>query len=148
MSGGRAPKRKGDKFERDCVAVMQDSGFAAERSLRAGTTPGRKTSTHDIDVPFLGSDRQIECKNHATGFSRLYTFLEGRFALIVKSDRREPLVVLRLQDALEVAKIAEKANSQVSGVIRNNQPESTPAISPARCSKVKLSMAFGRSDWR
>jgi hypothetical protein len=36
-----------------------------------------------------------------------YRWVDGNFALVVKRDRGEPLVVMRLRDALEVAKVAE-----------------------------------------
>jgi Holliday junction resolvase len=107
MSGGRAPKQKGDRAERATVALMQTAGFAAERSLRPGATPGRKAPTYDISMPLLGSDRRVEVKSRSDGFSRLYAWLEGNYALVVKADRKEQLVVLRLRDALEVARAAE-----------------------------------------
>jgi hypothetical protein len=63
----------------------------------------------DISVPVLGVDRDVEVKSRAIGFSRLYSWLEDRYALIVKADRQEPLVIIRLRDAAEIAKTAERA---------------------------------------
>jgi Holliday junction resolvase len=107
VSGGRAPKQKGDRAERLAVDLMREAGFAAERSLRPGATPGRKAPTYDISAPLLGVDRRIECKARTDGFARLYAWLSENYALVVKADRKEPLVVLRLKDALEVAKVAK-----------------------------------------
>jgi Holliday junction resolvase len=107
MSGGRAPKRKGDRAERGAVAAMQAHGFAAERTLRPGATPGRKAPTYDITMPLLGVDRRVEVKTRASGFTRIYEWLGENFALVVRADRKEPLLVMRLSDALEIAKVAE-----------------------------------------
>jgi hypothetical protein len=107
--GGWSPKQKGDRAERSVVAAMQASGFAAERTLRPGATPGRKSPTYDIAMPLLGVDRKIEVKARATGFAQAYRWLEGNYALVIRRDRSEPPVVLRLRDALGIARIAEKS---------------------------------------
>ena len=41
-------------------------------------------------------------------FNLLYRWLDGRDLLIVRADRREPLVVLPLRFAIEVAQAAER----------------------------------------
>jgi hypothetical protein len=66
------------------------------RAYRAG---------HDVELR-LGDDRKlrIECKAQADGFRQFYDWLNGRDVLIVKADRQEPLVVLRLSLAAEIAK--------------------------------------------
>jgi Holliday junction resolvase len=111
MPGGRAPKQKGDRAERLVVSLYQAAGFAAERTLKAGATPGRTLNTHDVTVPLNGIDRRIEVKCRAAGFSQVYRWLidAGNFGLVVKADRREPLIVLRLQDAIDIAIVAENA---------------------------------------
>jgi hypothetical protein len=43
-------------------------------------------------------------KARAGGFRELYTWLEDRDVLIVTADRQEPLVVVRLSLAAEIAK--------------------------------------------
>ena len=42
----------------------------------------------------------------AKAFASLYAWLDGRDVLIVKADRQEPLVILRLSLAAEIAKAA------------------------------------------
>jgi hypothetical protein len=42
-------------------------------------------------------------KARADVFRELYSWLEGRDVLIVKADRQEPLVVLRLSLGVEIA---------------------------------------------
>jgi hypothetical protein len=58
---------------------------------------------HDLEL-FLGDDRmlRIECKARADGFRD--SWLNERDVLIVKADRQEPLVVVRLSLAAEIAK--------------------------------------------
>jgi hypothetical protein len=51
-----------------------------------------------------GRDLCFEVKARADGFRELYSWLDGRDVLIVKADRQEPLVVVRLSLAMEIAK--------------------------------------------
>ena len=62
----------------------------------------------DVSVPLLGIDRRVEVKCRGDGFRQLYAWLDGADFLIVRADRSEPLVVLPLKLATEIAKIAEK----------------------------------------
>jgi hypothetical protein len=50
----------------------------------------------------------VEVKVRAHGFSQLYSWLEGREILIVRQDRREPLVIQPLRLAAELAGRAER----------------------------------------
>ncbi len=65
----------------------------------------------DLTVPLLNIDRTIEVKARANGFRELYTWLSGRDLLIVRADRREPLVVLPLKLAAEIAVAAERGKA-------------------------------------
>jgi hypothetical protein len=60
----------------------------------------------DIVLPLMGRDLCVEVKSRTKGFRELYTWLDERDVLIVKADRREPLVVMRLALAAEIAKVA------------------------------------------
>jgi Holliday junction resolvase len=103
--GGRASRQKGDRGERALVRFLQDRGFAAERVPLSGSARGRFSG--DVSVPLLGADRRVEVKIRANGFQRLYDWLTGADLLIVRCDRREPLVVIPLRLAAEVAAVAE-----------------------------------------
>jgi hypothetical protein len=59
-------------------------------------------------VPVLGIDRTVEVKVRGNGFRQLYEWLGRRHLLIVRADRREPLVVLPLRLAAEIAAAAER----------------------------------------
>jgi Holliday junction resolvase len=106
MPGGRASRQKGNRTERALVRALQESGFAAERVPLSGAARGRFGG--DLSVPLLGVDRRVEVKVRGNGFGRLYSWLDGADLLIVRADRSEPLVVLPLRLALEIARAAER----------------------------------------
>lgn len=109
MTGGRASRRKGDRAERTIVRYLQERGFAAERVPLSGAVGGRYTG--DITVPVIGRDLTVEVKARADGFRELYRWLAGRDLLIVRADRCEPLVVLPLHLAAEIAAAAERGKA-------------------------------------
>jgi hypothetical protein len=54
----------------------------------------------------LGVDRLLECKRRRRGFAALYGMLGSAWGLVVRDDRTEPLVVLRLKDFAELVTAA------------------------------------------
>jgi Holliday junction resolvase len=102
--GGHAPRQKGNRFERAVVRLLQDSGLGAKRVPLSGSAGGSYSG--DLTVPILGRDLVVEAKARANGFAQLYSWLDGRDALIVKADRRDAVVVLPLQLAAEIASAA------------------------------------------
>lgn len=101
MSGGRASRDKGNRAERAIVKFLQERGFAAERVPLSGSAGGSYLG--DLTVPILNVDRVVEVKVRAKGFGQLYDWLTDRDILIVRADRSEPLVVLPLKLAAEIA---------------------------------------------
>ena len=101
MRGGKASRQKGNRAERAIVRLLQDKGFAAERVPLSGSAGGSYVG--DLTVPVLGADRVVEVKVRANGFRELYGWLTGRDILIVRADRKQPLVVLPLRLAADVA---------------------------------------------
>ncbi len=101
---GKASRDKGSRTEREVVHVFREQGFASERIPLSGGT----WLKGDVTVPFLNFDRQLEVKCRAKGFKQVYAWLEGNYALIVKADRSEPLIVMPLKEAARIAAIAEK----------------------------------------
>jgi hypothetical protein len=112
MSGGKASRQKGNREERRLVALLQTVGFAAERTPLSGAVGGRYSG--DISVPLLVIDRIVEVKVRKNGFRELYKWLEKRDFLIVRADRRPPLIILPFSTAVEIARHAEKARSSSS----------------------------------
>jgi hypothetical protein len=102
MSGHRS-RNKGARTERGIVKVLQANGAAAVRMPLSGAAGGRFAG--DVILPLLGRDLCVEVKARAAGFRELYSWLTGRDVLIVKADRREPLVVVRLSLAAEITKL-------------------------------------------
>jgi hypothetical protein len=97
----RASRRKGATEERALVRFLQARGFAAEKSSRTGYRGP------DLTVPLLGIERVVEVKCRANGFRELYAWLAGRDILIVRANRREPLCILPMWLASEIAAEAE-----------------------------------------
>jgi hypothetical protein len=117
MSGKRS-RDKGARGERHLVNFLQDKGFAAERVPLSGASGG--SFKGDVSVPINGADRRLEVKVRADGFRELYGWLADNYALVIKADRKESLVVLRLRDGVEIAQRAEgQRNEQaVDAVVR------------------------------
>jgi len=109
MTGGRASRKKGDRAERAIVHFLQDRGLAAERVPLSGSAGGSYCG--DVTVPVIGRDLTAEVKVRARGFAQLYDWLAGRDFLVVRADRREPLVVLPLRLAAEIAGAAERGKA-------------------------------------
>jgi hypothetical protein len=93
MSGRRSRDRRAC-IERAVVRLPQAQGQATQGSRAwawcAGSEPG--------------VDRAVEVKCRGAGFCRPYDWLNNRDVPIVKADRQEPLAVLRMSLAAEIAK--------------------------------------------
>jgi hypothetical protein len=82
------------------VRLLQARGLAAEKVSRTGYTGP------DLTVPVLGRDLKCEVK-YRHSFQRLYEWLDGNDLLVIRADRKPPLIVMSLQLAGEVAEAAE-----------------------------------------
>ncbi len=92
---GRHSRSKGARTERNIARLLQDHGLAAVK-ISGMYKPGA-----DLSVPRIGS---VEVKCRADGFRQLYSWLTDRDALVVKADRQEPLIIMRLALAAEIIK--------------------------------------------
>jgi Archaeal holliday junction resolvase (hjc) len=101
---GRRSRNKGSRTERSIVNALRASGIGAVRVPLSGAVGGRFAG--DIVLPLMGRDLCVEVKARAAGFRVLYSWLTNRDVLVVEADRQEPLVVLRLSLAAEIAKVA------------------------------------------
>lgn len=101
--GGRRSRDKGARTERAIVKVLQGAAFASERVPLSGASGGRFAG--DVSMPLLGRDLRLEVKARADGFR---DWIENADALVLKADRREALVVVRLKFAVEIAQHAER----------------------------------------
>jgi hypothetical protein len=101
---GRRSRSKGARTERSIVHALQANGVAAVRVPLSGIVGGRFAG--DIVLPLIGRDICVEVTARANGFRELHCRLNERGVLIVKADREEPLVFLRLSLATDIARKA------------------------------------------
>ncbi len=94
-------KRKGSAFELEIARAFQDCGIAAEKMPLSGALPDYPG---DVTAAVRGVDRSFQCKRRARAFSTLYGYLSGAYAAIIRDDRTETLVVMRLTDFMDLAK--------------------------------------------
>lgn len=107
--GGRRSRDKGNRAERAILRFFQDRGFAAERAPLSGSAGGSYRG--DLTIPVIGRDLVCEVKVRGAGFGQLYAWLIDRDVLIVRTDRSEPLVILPLRLAAEIAAAAERGKA-------------------------------------
>ena len=105
MSGGRSPKRKGVRVERELVNELVALGLPCRRVPLSGAAGGQWSG--DIHIPLLGRIRRAEVKARAN--LQLYSWFKSADLLIVKADRRDPLAVLPLPLLVELMLAAERA---------------------------------------
>ncbi len=86
---GKMQKRKGYRVEHELVVKLKEMGLDAKRVPLSGATEFAKG---DVVVNGL----VLETKARKNGFKQLYDWIEGKDALAVKADRKEYLVVMRL----------------------------------------------------
>ncbi len=94
---GRPPRQKGDRLEREVVKLLQAAGVPARRVPLSGSMAGYPG---DVLATMAGRELCLEVKARRD-FKTLHAWLERRDAVILKADRKEPLMVLRLADFLK-----------------------------------------------
>jgi hypothetical protein len=107
VSGGRSPKRKGVRVERELVNELVALGLPCHRVPLSGAAGGQWSG--DIHISLLGRTRRVEVKARGNGFRQLYSWISNADLLIVKADRCDPLAVLPLPLLVELMLAAERA---------------------------------------
>lgn len=87
----RNPKGKGSRVEREIKRAFESAGFGVVRS--AGSF-----GKGDLHVSGLGF---VQVK--ARKSFHIYSLFEGADVLVIKADRKEPLVVIPLERFLQIA---------------------------------------------
>ena len=87
-------RQKGDRFEREVAGRLRALGVAAVRVPLSGAAGGDFGSDLEVGPNKL----KIECKTRKRFIGQFLGWLEGNYALFVKEDRSETLVVMRLDD--------------------------------------------------
>lgn len=121
MTGGKASRNKGNRFEREIVDLFQEHGLAAERVPLSGAAGGKFSG--DVSVPVLGIDRCIEAKIRKSGFGQIYAWLEGNYAVVSRRDRSDPLITLRLADFARLAAVASREDIERRYFANDNHGE-------------------------
>lgn len=95
-------RQKGDRFERDCVHQLDALGIKASRVPLSGAAGGEYSG--DLRVDVCGTTETIECKTRKRAWSDLFGWLPGNYALFIKADRTDTLVVMSLETFATLAK--------------------------------------------
>ncbi len=122
MKGGRAPRRKGNRVEREVLALLKEAGLEARRVPLSGSAPGYPGDL-EVVVPGLG---RVLVEVKARKRVGLEAWLEGRGLLVLKPDRRPPLAVLPLEALLALIRAANG-----EGVASTSPPSSPGAKRPS-----------------
>lgn len=102
---GKFSRDKGARGERLIVDRMCAAGFEAQRVPLSGAALGQFAG--DISVSVCRENWRGEVKLRASGFAQVYGWLGLHQFLIVKADRKDPLIVMRLSDAARIGAIAQ-----------------------------------------
>ena len=92
---GKSQRDKGVRGEREVVNILKAAGF--DTAQRTG-----EWKANDILCAVDGHDRIIEVKLRAKGFSGLYEFLKGSWAVVHKGDYQPWLITMTLDDWLKL----------------------------------------------
>src|SRR5579859_6487947 len=95
-------RAKGDRFERQCVADLAEMDVRAQRVPLSGAAGGMFSS--DLFVEVCGRLEKIECKTRKRAWTDLFGWLPGNFALFIKADRTDTLVVMDLKTFARLSK--------------------------------------------
>jgi hypothetical protein len=123
MSGGRSPKHKGTRVERELVQVLFEHGLVCARVPLSGAVGG--TWLGDIHLELLNRTLRVEVKARAC-FATLHRWLSKADLLLLKADRLEPVAVLPL---LLLAELAASSTKTVPAPADAPAPELAASIS-------------------
>jgi len=96
---GKSQRDKGNRNERQLVNIFRAYGIDAKRVPLSGSAEGFKG---DIIANIQGQAWRIESKVRGNGFKRIYGWLDGNDALVVKADRQQALMVMPLRKFCEL----------------------------------------------
>ena len=88
---GKKHKQKGDRLEREIVALLRSHGIEAERVPLSGAAGGSFAG----DVIVAGRYKaEVKARANGSGFKLLEGWLEGNDLVIMKRDRKKPLIAM------------------------------------------------------
>jgi Holliday junction resolvase len=97
MSGARH-RRKGDRIERELVALHLELGIHSERVPLSGASRYQGNGA-DVDLYIFGRDEppvvaEVKARRSGSGFKTLETWLGNNDAIFLRRDHSEPIVTL------------------------------------------------------
>ena len=128
---GKMQRNKGAAYEREIVHVLVERGYLAARNL---------TQTREGGADIILQDFIIECKRRAS--IAIYDWLDQatlaakgrkRPLVVARGDRRESVVILRLEDFLDLVGERDVENSKnlFPPVVETNEAGTIRADHPA-----------------
>lgn len=97
--GANRSLEKGKRGEREIVRILKERGIEAKRVPLSGSTEFQKG---DVVLDVAGARHVAEVKLWNKGFEKLYKFLEGKDILFCRLDRREWLVLMRVDTFVDI----------------------------------------------
>jgi Holliday junction resolvase len=96
--GGARHRQKGNRTEREIVALHKEIGVHCERYPLSGASRFRG-SGHDLDVYARGREEaplvaEVKARKNGSGFTTLERWVGEFDILFLKRNNREPMVVL------------------------------------------------------
>lgn len=106
---GKSQRDKGARFEREIVNALKEAGLDAQRVPLSGMGHESKVNGEfagDIVLPWFGGREKFEAKKRGdgNGFALVYRWLGKHRGLFLGADRKQTLVVLRMEDFLKLCK--------------------------------------------
>lgn len=101
MSGGRAPKQKGNRIERECVNIAKEFGFEAKRAWGSDGRSLGWSEEVDIEIKIPKIYRRFHFQ--VKGRKKIADYLkpaEEIYGQILKEDRGEIYVTIRYKELL------------------------------------------------
>ena len=131
-------KDKGSRFEREAVAILTAAGLDAKRIPLSGAMRGYKG---DVALVIGGQNLRLECKVRKSGFKFIYDAMSDNDALLVKTDRAEPLVVIGLQ------RLARLLGKEFGGKPSPTPIAQTPTQQAPNLLSKELAKYLYSTDW-
>jgi hypothetical protein len=101
MSGGRSPKRKGNRVERELVHLLCELGLPCARVPLSGAIGGAWSD--DIELELFNHTYKIQVKARRD-FRTVQQWLAGADLLLLKANRCDPLVVMPVHLFIQLAR--------------------------------------------
>lgn len=129
MSGGKGPKRKGDKMEYETRDWFRSLGFEAVRVYMSGAMGHLHDELKgDVRVGLTTRDWVVQCKHQRNGWVGLYKLLasdEKPDILVVRADKSKKLIIMDEDRFAELAGRTSDSKLQVPLVRTPDQDETS-----------------------